>query len=137
MVGTLIKQPNGKYCSLDHYGRANFTNYTEQDVINMYIASAKKDMYNAEHFGKIVEHMTSGKMLKAERVITDKVLESMGFDKPYNELAKFVPLRPTSQQYASCDFTTYGKCPNCGGSVQDGMGGRDEKCRSCGQLLKW
>lgn len=133
----LIKQPNGKYCSLDHYGREYFVNYTEQDVINLYIENAKRDIEKAEHFGKVIEYMTSGKMLKAERIINDKVLESMGFDKPYKELAKFIHLRPTNQNYASCDFTTYGKCPTCGGSVRDGMGGTDEKCRSCGQLLKW
>lgn len=133
----LIKQPNGKYCNLDSYGRANFVNYTEQDVINLYIENAKRDMKKAGHFGEVINCMTSGKMLKAERVIDDKVLESMGFDKPYKELVKFVPLRPTNQGYAACDFTTYGKCPNCGCGVQDGMGGTDEKCRVCGQLLKW
>ena len=133
----LIKQPNGRYCSLDHYGRENFVNYTEQDVINLYIENAKKDMEKAEHFGKVIEYIASGKILKAERVITDKVLESMGFDKPYKELVKFIPCKPLNTQYVSCDFATYGKCPNCGGSVRDGMGGKDEKCKSCGQLLKW
>ena len=38
--------------------------------------------------------------------------------------------------YAPCDFTTYGNCPNCGGKVMDGISGKDEKCRSCGQMLK-
>ena len=133
----LIKQPNGKYCSLDSYGRAYYVNYTEQDVINLYTDKAKRDMENAKHFGEVINCITSGKMLKAERLITDETLKSMGFDKPYEELVKFIPLRPTNQIYASCDFTTYAKCPTCNGDVRDGMGGTDKKCRSCGQLLKW
>lgn len=133
----LIKQPNGKYCSLDPNGRAHYVNYTEQDVINLYIENAKKDMENAEHFGEIIKCIRRGKMFNVKDVITNKTLESMGFDKPYRDLVKFIPSEPTNQTYASCDFATYGKCPNCGGSVRDGMGGRDEKCRSCGQLLKW
>ena len=64
------------------------------------------------------------------------MLKEMGFDKPYNELVKFVPRRPQDTMYASCDFTTYGKCPNCGEKVQNGMRHRDEKCK-CGQLLDW
>lgn len=137
MMEKLIKQPNGKYCSADYQGRVKFFNYTEQDVINMYIEKAKEDMKNAEHYGKLIEGIENGDNCRVQRNIRDNDLKSMGFDKPYNELVKFVPRRPINQTYVSCDFATYGKCPNCGESVRDGMGGKDEKCRSCGQLLKW
>ena len=133
----LIKQPNGKYCSVDYRGQATFLNYTEQDIINMYIEKAKEDIKNAEHYGKLIEKIENGDVCRVQRNILDKDLITMGFDKPYNELVKFVPRRPIDQSYAACDFTTYGKCPNCGENVRDGIGGKDEKCRSCGQLLKW
>ena len=94
-------------------------------------------MKNAEHYGKIIERIENGDGCRAQRTIFDEHLESMGFDKSYNELVKFVPRRPTDARYISCDFATYGKCPNCGERVRDGMGGTDEKCRHCGQLLKW
>lgn len=132
----LIKQPNGKYCSLDWMGVITFNNYTEQDVINMYIEQAKKDIDNAKHFGEIIARNEYGDS-KGMKMINDSQLEEMGFDKPYKELVKFVPRKPTHQEYASCDFVTYGDCPNCGKTVVDGMGHKDEKCRYCGQLLKW
>lgn len=137
MFITLIKQPNGKYCSADYRGEVEFFNYTEQDIIDMYIEKAKEDIRKAEHFGVLIEKIENGDRCRVQRNIFDKELKSMGFDKPYNELVKFVPRRPINQTYVSCDFATYGKCPNCGGSVQDGMGSKDEKCRSCEQLLKW
>ena len=134
---TLIKQPNGKYCSADYRGEAEFLNYTEQDIINLYIEKAKEDIKNAEHYEKLIANIEYGECCRVRRNISDKDLQSMGFDKPYSELVKFVPRRPLNQTYASCDFTTYGKCPNCSGSVQDGMGHKDEKCGKCGQLLEW
>ena len=136
MVGTLIKQPNEKYCIIDYAGEVRRYNLTEQDIINMYIEDAKACIGAAEHYGKIIEetvNVYNGQTCD----IPDDMLEKMGFDKPYNELVKFVPRRPTNTQYASCDFATYGKCPNCRESVRDGMGGTDEKCGNCGQLLKW
>ena len=132
----LIKQPNGKYCSIDWTGTLIFENYTEQEIIDAYIKQAKEDINNAKHFTEIIvdaEYADS----RGERSISDAQLKAMGFDKPYNELVKFIPREPLNQTYASCDFATYGKCPNCGGSVQDGMVHTDKKCRSCGQLLKW
>ena len=137
MIKALIKQPNGKYCSADYRGQAEFFNYTEQDIINMYIEKAKEDIKNAEHYGKLIERIENGDNCRLQRNISEKDLKLMGFDKPYNELVKFVPRRPIDKTYASCDFATYGKCPNCGSNVQDGMGGKDDKCKNCGQLLKW
>jgi hypothetical protein len=134
---SLIKQPNGKYCSVDYQGRASFSNYTEQDIIDMYMKQAKEDMKNAEHYGKIIEKIEYGDRCSVKRTICDEQLELMGFDRPYNELVKFIPREPLNQSYAPCDFTTYGKCPNCGESVQDCMGNKDEKCRKCYQMLKW
>lgn len=132
----LIKQPNEKYCCLDWMGAVVFDNYTEQDVINMYIENAKKDIGKAKHYGEIIVQNERNDC-KGMKRINDDQLKSMGFDKSYNELVKFVPRKPVNTHYASCDFATYGKCPTCGGSVRDGMGGKDEKCQSCGQLLKW
>ena len=128
MVGKLIKQPNEKYCVVDYAGEVRHYNLTEQDIINMYIKDAKAYIGTAEHYGEIIAKTNE---------VPDDVLKEMGFDRPYNELVKFVPRKPINQTYASCDFTTYGKCPNCGANVMDGIGGKDEKCRHCGQILKW
>jgi hypothetical protein len=136
-MSNLIKQPNGKYCSVDYQGRINFLNYTEQDVIDMYIKKATEDMQNAQHYGKIIESIEYGDTCRITRSIHDTHLESMGFDKPYNELVKFVPREPTNQNYIPCDFATYGKCPNCGAKVQNGISGKDNKCIKCNQILKW
>ena len=128
MVGTLIKQPNEKYCVVDYAGDVRHYNLTEQDIINMYIRDAKANIGAAKHYGEIITQINDD---------NNNVLKEMGFDKPYSELIKFVPRKPIHQHYASCDFATYGKCPNCGRGVQDGMGHKDEKCKKCGQLLKW
>jgi hypothetical protein len=137
MVGTLIKQPNGKYCIVDYAGEVRRYNLTEQDIINMYIEDAKACIGTAEHCGNIIAKTVSSGYNERTNAIPNGILKEMGFDKTYNELIKFVPRKPTNQQYASCDFATYGKCPSCGKSVRDGIGGKDEKCNGCGQLLKW
>lgn len=128
MVGTLIKQPNEKYCVVDYAGDVRHYNLTEQDIIDMYIKDAKAYIGTAEHFGNIIAKTDN---------VADYVLKEMGFDGTYKELQKFVPREPINQSYAPCDFTTHGKCPNCGGWVQNGMGFKNDKCSSCGQLLKW
>ena len=128
MVGTLIKQPNDKYCVIDYAGDVRHYNLTEQDIINMYIKDAKANIDAAGHYGNII---------KENNHIEDGILKDMGFDKTYNELLKFVPRKPLYQLYMSCDFATYGDCPSCGKTVTDGIGGKDEKCRHCGQVLKW
>ena len=136
-IGSLIKQPNGKYCKVDFYGITEFVNYTEEDILNMYIEKAKKEISEAGHYGNIIERIANGNCANAKRKISDDDLKSMGFDKPYDELVKFIPLLVVDESYCSHDFTIYAKCPTCGGSVTDCMGRSDEKCRHCGQLLKW
>lgn len=137
MVGTLIKQPNGKYCIVNYASEVSRYNLTEQDIIDMYIEDAKACIGTAEHYGELIAKTARYGCVPVVYGISDNVLKEMGFDRPYNELIKFVPRKPTHQEYAPCDFATYGDCPNCGKTVVDGMGGKDEKCRYCGQLLKW
>lgn len=133
--GTLIKQPNEKYCFYDVLDRkVKHYNLTEQDVINMYIEDAKSNIGEAEHYGNLIANTIGYK--GSLNKISDNILKEMGFNKTYNELVKYVPLEPINQTYVPCDFTTYAKCPSCGGSVQNCMGHKDEKCK-CGQLLKW
>ena len=136
MIGTLIKQPNEKYCIVDYAGSIRRYNLTEQDIINMYIENAKAHIGAAEHYGNLIKKTVSEYSEKTND-IPNNILKKMGFDKTYDELVKFVPRKPIDTQYASCDFTTYGKCPSCGRSVQNGIGLTQEKCRDCGQLLKW
>ena len=131
-----IKQPNGKYCTMPWGGSgvAEF-NLTEEEIVERAIEEAKikseEAIKNAKKPGEIISRLAHIN-IKGD----DDILKKMGFTEPYEELKKYVPLKPIGQQYASCDFTTYGKCPTCGKTVQDGMGFRQEKC-SCGQRLKW
>lgn len=136
MVGTLIKQPNGKYCIVNYSGEVTKYNLTDQDIINMYIEDAKACIGKAGHYGNIIEKTIISGYKEKINNIPDDILKEMGFDKSYNDLVKFVQRKPINKAYAPCDFTTYAECPNCGKSVRDGMGHTDEKC-SCGQLLKW
>ena len=136
MVETLIKQPNEKYCIVDYAGSIRRYNLTEQDIINMYIENAKAHIGAAEHYGNLIAKTVSSYSGKTND-IPNNILKKMGFDKTYDELVKFVPRKPIDTQYASCDFATYGKCPSCGRGVQNGIGFAEEKCRKCGQLLKW
>ena len=137
MVRTLIKQPNEKYCIVNYAGEVVRYNLTEQDIIDMYIEDAKAHIGASEHYGSLIKRTVGTGFVESTHEISSDVLKEMGFNKTYNELLKFVPRKPINQSYAGCDFTTYGKCPNCGNTVTDGMGGTDEKCRGCGQLLKW
>ena len=88
-------------------------------------------------FGKLIEATVISGYIEHTNDIPDNVLREMGFDKTYMELLKYVPRKPVNQSYAPCDFTTYAKCPGCGGVVIDGMGGTNDKCSCCVQMLKW
>ena len=134
MLNDLIKQPNGKYCSITHNGVINFDNCTEQDVINLYIEQAKKDLENADRCEVIIKRLLSH---HEKGLVDEHRLKAMGFEKPYKEMITYIPREPINQQYAGRDFTTHGHCPNCGTGVQNGMCGKDEKCPGCNQILKW
>lgn len=131
MVGTLMKQPNGRYCVVDYAGEIRHYNLTEQDIINLYISDAKAYIGTAKHYGEIIASTSKS------GGVSDETLQEMGFDKPYNELVKFIPRKPLDQYYSGPSFTTYGKCPSCGDTVENCMGYFEEKCRNCGQMLKW
>lgn len=137
MVGTLIKQPNGKYCVINYADEVTHYNLTELDIIDMYIKDAKACIGNASNYGYLISKTIRDGHDERTNNISDNMLKEMGFDKKYNELVKFVPRKPIHQVYVSCDFATYGECPSCGKTVADGMGHKDEKCKHCGQLLKW
>ena len=130
-----IKQPNGKYCVME-FGKIKDIDLTEEVIIEIAIKNAKITtkalIEKAENYGKIISNLA----LQRNIDIPHETLKKIGFTESYNELKKYVPLRPLSQQYAPCDFATYGKCPSCGKTVQDGMGFKQEKC-DCGQRLDW
>lgn len=132
-IGTLIKQPNEKYCVVDYAGEVSCYNLTEQDIINLYIEDAKAHIENARHYGRLIAETIGYEETKD---IPDDVLKEMGFNKTYKELVKFVPRKPLETRYVNYDFTTYGKCPHCDGTVRNGMGYTDKQCK-CGQMLKW
>lgn len=136
MFQTLVKQPNDKYCILDSDGKVILYNLIEQDIINMYIEYANNYLNNAKPYGDLIKKTIVGVHKERLNPISDHVLNEMGFDKTYTELVKYIPLRPVDKAYAPCDFTTYAECPQCGGTVQDGIGHTDKQCK-CGQLLNW
>jgi hypothetical protein len=133
-IGTLIKQPNEKYCVVNYAGEVSCYNLTEQDIIDLYIEDAKAHIDAARHYGILIAE-TIGYEGKTND-ISDDVLKEMGFSKTYKELVKFVPRKPLATRYVNYDFTTYGKCPNCDETVRNGMGHTDNQCK-CGQSLKW
>lgn len=133
---SLFKQPNEKYCCISFNGGVIFSDYTEQEVIDFYTKEIKKRIKQAGSAGEIIKNIESNESIYHHRILSDDQLKAMGFDKPYSELVKFIPRTPLNKNYVSCDFATYGKCPNCGKQVQDGIGHTDKQC-PCGQVLKW
>lgn len=137
MFDKIYKQPNGKYCMMSPYcGGGVNQNLSEQDIIDRYIEEAKRkaenDIREAKNFGNIIEDIRPDYFAKGIKV--DDVLKEMGFEKPYNELIKYVPKKPLHQEYH--DFTTYGTCPNCKEQVSICMESGIKKCK-CGQMLDW
>lgn len=140
MLGLLIKQPNGLYCSCDYGGRVHSYNLTEKAIIDLYIESAKIALKKAEDYNGgdlIAKTVYTGGFEEELRPIPDNVLKEMGFEKTYDEMIKFVSRKPTNTSYCERDFTTYGKCPCCGEGVKEGWAGTDKQCKKCGQILKW
>lgn len=76
MVGTLIKQPNEKYCIVDYAGEIRRYNLTEQDIIDIYIEDAKACIGAAEHYGNIVAETVRFGC----KPVSNKTLNEMGFN---------------------------------------------------------
>ena len=126
----LIRQPNGKLCMCDWTGKVEMMNLTEEDYVE-YCANKAREFVNDEANIK-----SFGELIRLQKV-TDKELKEMGSDKTFAELLKYLPLEPKHQQYAPINFATYGKCPTCEETVQDGMGLTHHQCPKCNQRLKW
>ena len=54
-LGTLIKQPNDKYCVINRSSEVVHYNLSEQDIIDQYIEDAKARVEAAEPFSKLIE----------------------------------------------------------------------------------
>ena len=137
----IFKQPNGKYATLsDHLYFSKQaknitlkTNLTEDEVIEAFMIDARD---RAKRIMKSKDLLVNNKdMIKAH--FTDKQYKEMGFAGGYDELKKFIPAHVENQSYCGHDCTTYGKCPTCGETVQNGMGGTDKVCPKCQQILTW
>ena len=133
----LFKQPNGKYCIVN-YGEIKHYNLTPEAVTELYVKEAQEEaehsVKNAFGFGKIIENFLH--FQRPNTASRENILKEMGFEIPYEELTKYVPQKPISPNYSSCNFATYGKCPNCHATVENGIGFKQEKC-DCGQMLDW
>ena len=124
----LIKQPNGKYCYYDKNGLS--INITKDDYILIRVMQLKKELNNLTD-----ESLpTISDLIKITKVSDDQ-LKSMGYDNTYDEMLKYIPKRVEHKSYYGRYCTTYGKCPTCNASVQDGIGGTT--CKKCGQVLDW
>ena len=123
----VAKQPNGLYCAFTENETKH--NLTEQDYYDLALEELKKRFHEDGYiFGLdyLIRHVSD-----------DAILSEMGFDKPHNELLKFIPKQVVNTTYVGHDCTTYGHCPTCNASVESGYGGTDKKCKNCGQILEW
>lgn len=128
----MYKLPNGQYGDIG-YADEFLKIYTEQDIIDEYIRLAKQKMSEAQPPEAVIA-------ASIRYTLTKKDLEKLkeaGYTRPYSEMVKYIPRKPLHQQYAECNFATYGKCPACGETVQNGIGIKEEKCPNCEQALDW
>lgn len=122
-------QPNGKICIVEphtllyNFSKEEFIEYEKQKAEE----NAKYQMQNPSNISDIIRF----------KKISDTQLKEMGYDKTYEEMIKYVPKRVKQCKYSGRDCTTYGKCPTCGASVQDGIGFTNDQCSKCGQILDW
>ena len=127
----LIKQPNGKYCYAERNSLA--MNLTKEDYTEMRIAQTMMQIESELH----EENLSPIADLIKYRKVTDDQLKSMGYEKTYEEMCKYIPKRVINTSYSGRDCTTYGNCPTCDAPVQNGMGCTDKVCRKCNQILQW
>ena len=129
----LIKQPNGKYCYVNPSNLTMAINLTKEEYKEMRIAQTIMQVENELHEGNLSPIVD----LIKYRKVSDEQLKSMGYEKTYEEMCKYIPKRVVNSRYYGRDCTSYGKCPTCGAPVQDGIGGTDKVCKKCNQVLKW
>ena len=126
----LIKQPNGKYSYMKD--DKIITNLLADDYV-----SIKKQEAKTRAIKELQECSDSPVYLIENYNPSDEELKSMGYEKTYDEMIKYIPKKVTHRSYSGRDCTEYGKCPTCGNPVMDGIGHTDKVCRNCNQTLKW
>lgn len=127
----LIKQPNGKYCYYCYSGL--HINLTKEDYIQLRIKQLREEIEkeikddNVDSISTLIKY----------KELSNEQLKSMGYEKTYDEMLKYIPKKVLHTSYYGRDCTTYGKCPTCNAPVQDGIGHTDKTCGKCGQVLDW
>lgn len=134
---TIAKQPNNKYYLNRYdkdYNRYYKINLSEDEAIkyvsDLLLQKIKQIQESDVSHGSQIKYFIDAKLEECE-------YEKIGFNRPVSELKKYIPAKPLNQFYVACDFETVAKCPTCKESVRNGMGGKDEKCTHCGQILDW
>ena len=126
----IVKQPNGKYCYLIR--DTIRINLTEDEYIQIRLKEEeiliRKELENC--------HTDPVEMIKRWEV-SDEDLRSMGYDKTYAEMTKYIPKRVINSSYSSRDCMSFAHCPVCNTVVVDGMGTTTHVCPECNQRLEW
>lgn len=127
----LIKQPNGKYCYTN--GNEIKENLTEEE----YKCMRFDQFMNQLNEELKEENLSNISDLIKYHTLSDKQLHSMGYEKTYDEMIKYIPKEVIKKTYYGRDCTIYGHCPTCDENVENGMFKIDKECPKCKQVLIW
>lgn len=126
----VIKQPNGKYCYFKN--TVIKFNLTEEEYVSLRLKETENVIRN-----ELKECRSNTSELIKRCVVSDADLKSMGYQKTYDEMLRYIPKKVIGASYSSRDCETIAHCPSCKRLVVDGMSGTDRVCPDCHQVLEW